>query len=122
LRGIAPYSTTTVHNTLYVRFKAAPKEIEAFVVASPGLKGVMPERFNPKHMHLPYPKDDQFKKQDPEEYLRHRYFWLRGLDWYDPTIRVKGRRYEIPWHGKGYHGEVVIDDESHIVFIHTAYS
>jgi hypothetical protein len=38
------------------------------------------------------------------------------------TIRTKGRRYVIPWHGPGYWGEVVVDDARHVVFIHTSYS
>src|SRR5207249_7924258 len=40
----------------YIRFSAPPQEIDAFLAASPGLKGVNPERFSPKHMYLPYPK------------------------------------------------------------------
>jgi hypothetical protein len=106
----------------YVRFQAEPREIEAFLAASPGLKGRKPERFSSKHMYLPYPKDRARTEEELEASARHDYFSLHGPEWYNPSIRVKGRQYDIPWHGEGYHGEVVVDDEQHIVFIHTSYS
>jgi hypothetical protein len=106
----------------YIRFKATPQEIEGFLGASPGLKGVRPERFHPRHMYVPYPKASPRTDGELEEYAHHSYFSLHGPAWYNPTIRTKGRRYGIPWHGKGYYGEIVVDDVHHVVFVHTGYS
>jgi hypothetical protein len=109
----------------HIRFSAPPREIEAFLAASPGLKGVRPERFHPRHMYIPYPKEpkDKFGSiEEIEESVRHKHFSLNGPAWYNPTVRVRGRRYEIPWRGKAYWGEVVVDDTKHVVFILTSYS
>jgi hypothetical protein len=107
----------------YIRFKAMPQEIERFLAASPGLKGVRPERFSPRHRYLPYPGTTRFESvEQVGEYLHHKYFSPSSPAWYNPAIRTKGRRYEIPWHGPGYWGEVVVDDARHVVFIHTSYS
>jgi hypothetical protein len=107
----------------HLRFKAKPVEIEQFLAASPGLKGVRPERFQPKHMYLPSSMKTTFDSLEAlEESTRHRYFYPHGPTWYAPAIRVKGRRYEIPWHGGQYHGEVIVDDIAHVVFIETSYS
>jgi hypothetical protein len=109
--GLAPLppSATDVHtdgwstgfsSARYIRFKAKPQEIEAFLATSPGLKGVSPERFSPKHMYLPYPKHTPNSDEELEESVRHKYFSLNGPSWYNPTIRVTGCRYAISWHGK----------------------
>jgi hypothetical protein len=103
----------------FIRFKAPPAEIEAFLAASPGLRGVTAEKFTPKHMFTPYPTTDD----NLDEWTQHRHFSLRQYPpWCDPTIRTKGRRYQIAWHGKAYHGEVMVDDVKHIVFVRTSYS
>jgi hypothetical protein len=115
--------STGFSSARHLRFRAKPWEIEAFLAASPGLRGVRPERFSPRHMYLPYPKSSpQTTLEEINEYLHHKHFSLNGPAWYNPTIRTKGRRYEIPWHGPGYWGEVVVDDARHVVFIHTSYS
>ena len=57
-----------------------------------------------------------------DQYVHHKYFYPTGPSWYNPTIRISGRRYAIPWHDQGYHGEVIIDDVSHVVFIQVSYS
>src|SRR5690242_4255274 len=41
----------------FVRFRALPQEIETFLSASPGLRGVTPQKFTPAHQYLPYPKE-----------------------------------------------------------------
>jgi hypothetical protein len=106
----------------YIRFKAPAQEIEAFLAASPGLKGAKPEHYGPERMYLPYPKEQPRTDEGYEEYRRHQYFSLNGPEWYNPSIRMKGRLYGIPWHGPGYHGQVVIDDELHVVFVYVGYS
>jgi hypothetical protein len=74
-------------------------------------------------MYLPYSNATQFaSEKELEESVRHRRFSLNGPPWYNPTIRIKGRRYVIPWHGQGYWGDVVVDDVKHVVFILTSYS
>jgi hypothetical protein len=101
--------------TLYLRFVATPEDIERFIADSSGLKGVLPEQFGPEHMYLPYRMHASLGSQAD----RHAYF--AELDprypWFDPTIRGRGRRYVIPPDDRGQRGEVVIDDERHVVFI-----
>jgi hypothetical protein len=107
----------------HLRFKAKPAEIEQFLAASPGLKGVRPERFSPRHMYLPAPDWKGGKTEEElKESGRHKYFYGKHLAWYNPTIRIKGRRYAIPWHDGQYHGEVIVDDVAHMVFIEVSYS
>jgi hypothetical protein len=108
----------------YVRFKAPPDAIEAFLVASPGLNGVTVEQFTPKHMLIPYSKSTQFESiDDLVARTKHRHFSPQVFpSWFDPTIRIKGRRYEIPQDKNQYSGEVIVDDVNHVVFIHTSYS
>ena len=114
--------STGFSSARYLRFKAKPQEIEQFLAASRGLKGVRPERFYPRHMYLPYPKSSPRMDEEMKDSLHHKHFFTNCPPWYNPTIRVKGRRYEIPWHDKGYYGEVVVDDFSHLVFIQVSYS
>jgi hypothetical protein len=112
--------STGFSSARYIRFKAKPQEIEQFLAASPGLKGVHPERFHARHRYLPYPNSGPRTKEGMDEYLRDKYFSLNGPPWYNPTVRTRGRRYAIPWHGNGYYGEVVVDDVAHVVFIYTS--
>jgi hypothetical protein len=74
-------------------------------------------------MYLPYPKASRgTTEKELKQSVRHQYFSLHGPEWYNPTIRTKGRRYAIPWHDNGYYGEIVVDDVDHVVFICVSYS
>jgi hypothetical protein len=95
----------------FLRFEAAPEDIERFLADSPGLEGIAPELFTADHMYLPYRSDRSISEQ-------HTYFHTGALpSWFDPTIRGRGRRFVIPQDTAAYHGEVIIDDEAHRVFV-----
>jgi hypothetical protein len=81
----------------HLRFKAKPAEIEQFLAASPGLKGVRPERFSPRHMYLPAPDwKGGMAEEELKESGRHKYFYGKHLAWYNPTIRIKGAATRSP--------------------------
>jgi len=101
-----------------IRFKATPDEIEAFVACSPGLRGIAVEQFTPEHMYLPSPDFRNGTDADGHCYYRT----ARDYPWFDPTIRVKGRRFEIPQDHNANYGEVLLNAETQTVFIWVAHS
>lgn len=97
----------------FVTFTAPPKDIDAFIRASPGVDRSRVAKFTPKYMHVPYPK----KIDNPDEWTQHSHFFPSQYPrWYDPTIRIKGRGYSIPWHIR-YCGGIIVDDVRHVVLI-----
>jgi hypothetical protein len=104
-------------STYHIRFKATAEDIDEFIRNSPGLNGVLPTRFDANHQHLPFVKDDDIRNTE------HEYF---GLDerypWFNPIIKTRGRKYEIPQDHKANHGEVIIDDETNVVYITVSHS
>jgi len=40
--------------------------------------------------------------------------------WYKRAIRGPGRRYEINWRDGMYRGELIVDDERYVVYVHVA--
>jgi len=105
----------------YLSFTAPAEDIDAFIAASPSIRDVEPQVFDPDHMHLPYPVDVQSVEFDSP----HEYFWpdTCAPSWYDVTIREKGRKYKIP-PANGFHnsGSVIIDDTTCKVYIEVIWS
>jgi len=113
-------SSSLFSSCYYLRFQAPADAIEAFVAASPGLRGLVAEQFTPAHMYLPSENSSTGIRRDG-----HRYFHYpdaSGCPWFDPTIRVKGRRFEIPQDANANYGEVIINDETQTVYIWVAHS
>jgi len=97
--------------TFLLRFQAPAADIEAFLQQSPGLNGVTPMLLTPEQMCLPFPPDGA---RDG----RHHCFTLdERYPWFDPTIRTRGRRFEVPQDANACGGEVFVDDETGTVFI-----
>jgi hypothetical protein len=99
-----PASATDVHAVTsgdrfnpeaYVRLRAKPEEIEAFLIASPGLRGVTPQRFPLQQPFIAYPTVEGF----------------------DPSNITRGRAYQIPQDERGNWGQVLVNDEDHVVII-----
>ncbi|MHC4103464.1 MAG: DUF4190 domain-containing protein [Planctomycetota bacterium] len=110
----------------YIRFKAAPEDIEKFISDSPSIKEITPKVFTSEHMHLPQPDTRRFEsEEDWEDFDKHEYYYGDGPycpKWYDPTIKTKGRLYKIP-SVKGHNsGTVIINDEANTVYIHVIWS
>lgn len=112
----------------YLMFRAAPEDIEKFIAKSPSLKGATPEIFDSEHMHLPYQKEEEYyTDEELENSYKQKYFFPSHMDpkWYDLTIKVKGRQYEIPGdpNKKGHNwGSVLINDETNTVYIYVIWS
>ena len=112
----------------YLMFRATPEDIEKFIAKSPSLKGATPEIFDSEHMHLPYQKEEEsYTEEEFENRYKQKYFFPYHMDpkWYDLTIKVKGRQYEIPGdpNKKGHNsGSVLINDETDTVYIYVIWS
>ena len=105
----------------FLKFKASRDDIELFLAASPTLKGKKCVNYTKDKMRLPYPRD--FGTKEEHFNTPHEYFSLPGApDWYKVELKGAGRRYGI--HPEGYHypGEVIIDDESGIVYVRLIFS
>ncbi|MHC4573302.1 MAG: DUF4190 domain-containing protein [Planctomycetota bacterium] len=104
----------------YLMFQATPQDINNWVAQLSSIRNSIPETFNSDHMHLPY-------KADRKYYTRHEYYFPMSSNpqWYDLTIRVNGRKYEIPGDpNKGGHnwGTVIINDQTNTVYINVIWS
>ena len=102
----------------FLMFRAAPEDIEKFVAESPSICNSKPEAFDSSHMHLPYPEDGEEQGRDHTYYRRHK--WTPP--WYAPTIREKGRTWTSPPHKHHNGGSVIVDDETHTVYIKVIWS
>jgi hypothetical protein len=106
----------------FLSFKASPEDIQAFIDASQSIKDLEPQVFNSKRQYLPRPHplpEDFYLNESGHEYFSPS---PSAPSWYDPTLNTKGRKYEVP--AVDYHnwGEVIINDETNIVFIKIIWS
>ncbi|MBN2182255.1 MAG: hypothetical protein JW715_10100 [Sedimentisphaerales bacterium] len=105
----------------YLRFEAAPEDIERFLDDSPGLDGITCHTYSKEKMRLATSDirlTFSFVKKDDE----HEYFYpvSRTPAWYNEEIRGKGRYFELSEGQTSWIGELIVDDEKHIVYIHKA--
>ncbi|HSE23668.1 MAG TPA: hypothetical protein VLB68_18510 [Pyrinomonadaceae bacterium] len=104
-------------STYFIRFRATAKDIDDFVRNSPGLRGVTPTRFDANHQLLPFTNDDEMRSTE------HEYFGVdKRYPWFNPVIKKRGRKYEIPQDHDANYGEVIIDDELNVVYITVSHS
>ena len=104
----------------YLMFQATAEDIEKFVVESQGIRDRKPEIFDSDNMYLPRKRRSKFRdKKEWQEYSRHEHFRRRSYwpDWFDPTIRLKGRKYDISVSEDYRRGNVVINDKTDTVYI-----
>ncbi len=123
--------------TIYVRFAAPEADINEFIAGSPGLAGVTPQQLGPGQMYLPRAASQPAAGAATQRALAATqaavaagtpaasepagnvvyYTPPEKYPWFDPMIRVRGRRYVIPKDHEGNHGEVIINDDAQVVFI-----
>jgi hypothetical protein len=108
----------------YLAFKASPADIQSFVESSESIKNVKPTIFDSERQYLPYPDPapTDFYRQsqmDPNIYFRK---YSMDPPWYNPTIKVKGKKYDVPPEGYNNRGEVIINDETNYVYIKIIWS
>lgn len=109
----------------YLMFRATLEGIEKFIAESPSIKDTEPEIFSSKKMYLPYHEPNDFADEaDWEDHYNHKYFFPQKdqPEWYDITIKLKGRRYKIPAFEHHNWGSVIINDETNTVYINVIWS
>lgn len=105
--------------SFYITFNASLEDIEKLILNSPGLKDIKPKIYSEEYMLIEY-------KSDEEEIDYNHDFFLRreGVpEWYIPAIKIKGRKYRIPYkedHGIG--GDFIVNDEEETVYIYVSWS
>ena len=104
----------------YLMFQATSEDISKWIAKSSSIRDCIPETFDFNHMHLPYRADREYDTD-------HEYYFPMPSNpqWYDLTIKVNGRKYEIPGDpDKGGHnwGTVIINDENNTVYINVIWS
>jgi hypothetical protein len=106
-------------SAFYLRFNAPAEDIERFIQCSPSLKTLTPTTFNSFRKHLPYPDHNDNREIDKQ----HMYFTsINEVPWFNPTVEVRGRKYEIPQDGDANWGSLIVDDEKNIVYIEVRHS
>jgi len=110
----------------FLMFKASPEDINDFVMNSKSLNGLEVEDINDLHMYLPRSQHPLSADVDIDEYYKHKYYIdLERPDWWKPTIKIKGRVYEIPPDNdmRGHNsGSLIINDETNTVYIWVMWS
>lgn len=109
----------------YLIFCATPEDIKKFIAESPSIKYTEPEIFSSDKMYLPYYEPNDFTDDaDWEAYYKHKYFFPHKdhPEWYDVTIKLKGRKYKIPAFKHHNWGSVIINDETNTVYINVIWS
>jgi hypothetical protein len=117
--GVKAYSWSGVFSGEdYLCFTAERNDIEQFIAESPALRGKEPTRYSLQKMRIPHPKD-------PNEFnYTNEYFspWLNSPSWYQQEVRGPARKYEVQPPEYQLPGEVLIDDETHTVYVHLIFS
>ncbi len=101
-----------------LRFAAEPNDIERFLAESASLEGVECRTYSSRRKRLR--GGDYVRLSDRRDAHGNAYFAPeRDVPrWYQQEIRGPGRRYEISWYKGKYQGELIIDDEAHVVYVH----
>lgn len=103
----------------FLRFEAAPNDIEQFLAESPSLRGIPCRTYSSERMRLPArTQGDLFEcfRRDDDV---HDYFdpnWPVP-EWYEREIRGEARRYQISGRNGKYSGELIVNDQTHTVFV-----
>lgn len=106
----------------FVQFTAEPNDIERFVTQSPALCDQQPEHYSARRMRLKHLTNDQghlIFQSDANEYFIPR---RSAPSWYKQEIRGPARKYFIQPPRYQLPGEVLVDDETHTVYIHLWFS
>ncbi|MBN2129956.1 MAG: hypothetical protein JW741_10685 [Sedimentisphaerales bacterium] len=117
--GITVYTWwTPMSGEEYLRFRARREDIEAFVAASPILKGATYRVYSEAKMRLLEPNRVGAATAD-HEYIRD---YPTAPPWYMQEIRCKARRYRIPRTAYGHKGEIIIDEAHMVIYVKLVFS
>ena len=106
----------------FLRFTAGPNDIERFLADSPALQGREPTRYSAQRMRLTYPDDfgtASSKPVDGAEYVRPSY---SAPSWYKYEVKGPARKYHVQPPRYQLPGEVLVDDETHTVYVYLCFS
>jgi hypothetical protein len=110
--------STFMSGEIFIKFNATPEDINLFLSQCQILKGKECKYYSKEKMRLPHHNKVQTLSTS------HEYFSPdpASPDWYHEEITQKGRLYEIQPEGYHYPGEIIIDDEISVVYIHLVFS
>ena len=97
----------------FMTFEAEPSVIDAFLAASPGTEGGFQARIG---VNEPYVSCDAIR--DPSWWLQRCYLPVTAALWWEPTVLIDGRMYELPGNPPHARGMIIIDDEHGRVWAH----
>lgn len=94
----------------YAKFDLDAGDMSLFISNSPAVTNLKPTLFETNRHHIPYPASSGFPSLD------HEYYQLDAKfpDWFDISIRGRGRRYVLPW---GPNMDVSMDEERRVVLL-----
>jgi hypothetical protein len=101
-----------------LRFTAEPNDIERFLDDSPSLQGVTCRQYSRERMML---RSEDYVSIFGQRNTQGNDYFATQRDvprWYQQEIRGRGRRYDVKWYDGKYQGELLVDDESHTVYVH----
>lgn len=101
-------TSNTFSSTYIFKFKSNKQDINKFILESPSLKNQDPKILNVNT-----------NNSTSESVLINR---NTNFDWFNPTIKSKGRMYTISVDDKSNYGVVIIDDLENIVYITISHS
>jgi len=106
----------------YLRFAAEPNDIEMFLSESRILRGKVPNEYRATHTNLS--AADGVEEQGTPAEAAYDVLGLGPMapDWYRPDFTNPARRYIIQPKRYQLPGEVIVDDEQHVVYIYLCFS
>jgi len=106
----------------FLRFTASEQTIEQFIKNSKSLNSIEPAIISVEYPRLPW-TDSAILKETSSKELENSYHERPTIpEWYMGPHRARGRYFEIPSHEGHNWGEIIIDDETHTVYINVVWS
>lgn len=108
--------STPMSGEKYLRFRANPADIEAFIAQSPILENAEYEEYSDKRMRLFFsdPSARRLLSHDDHEYITRK---PTAPPWYVQEIRHAAGRYRILPKAYNHAGELIIDKRSNLLFV-----
>ncbi len=105
----------------FVTFTASADDIDRFLRTSPGLRTVLAEPLGPQRMSVPRGTVLPTTTSSPAAPGAHVIYDPEPqFPWFAPNVQTQGRRFVITPGDLTGRGEIIVDDERHIVYIRVA--
>ena len=106
----------------FLRFTASEQTIEQFIKNSKSLNSIEPAIISVEYPRLPWTDSVDLERISSKEFKNSYHERPTIPDWYMGPHRARGRYFEIPNHEGHNWGEIIIDDETHTVYINVVWS